>query len=95
MTDRSTFAYLADVFVLQEHAGKGLGVWLVQQAQEMAAVKRTLPGTNAAQDCFPRLVLLRTSTAQSLYSRYAGFAELRDRGEQDVKIMMRVPQSIF
>ena len=28
-TDRATFAYLADVFVLEEHRGRGLGKWLM------------------------------------------------------------------
>lgn len=30
ITDRATFAYLGDVFVLPEHRGRGLGVWLVE-----------------------------------------------------------------
>jgi GNAT superfamily N-acetyltransferase len=29
-TDRVTFAYLMDVFVLPEHRGEGLGVWLME-----------------------------------------------------------------
>jgi GNAT superfamily N-acetyltransferase len=29
ISDRATFAYLADVYVLEEHRGRGLGVWLV------------------------------------------------------------------
>lgn len=29
ITDRATFAYLADVFVLEQHRGEGLGKWLV------------------------------------------------------------------
>lgn len=30
ITDRTTIAYLGDVFVLPEHRGKGLGKWLVE-----------------------------------------------------------------
>ena len=30
ITDRATMAYLADVFVLEEHQGRGLGVWLME-----------------------------------------------------------------
>lgn len=30
ITDRATFAYLADVFFLPEHRGKGLSKWLIQ-----------------------------------------------------------------
>lgn len=29
ITDRATTAYVADVFVLPEHRGRGLGVWLI------------------------------------------------------------------
>jgi GNAT superfamily N-acetyltransferase len=34
VTDRATFAYLCDVFVLAPHAGKGLGSWLCASLQE-------------------------------------------------------------
>lgn len=30
ITDRATFAYLADVYVLDEYRGRGLGTWLVE-----------------------------------------------------------------
>lgn len=30
LTDRATFAYLADVFVLESHRGRGLARWLMQ-----------------------------------------------------------------
>ena len=30
VTDRATFAWIADVFVLPEHQGRGLGVWLME-----------------------------------------------------------------
>ena len=32
ITDRATFAYLGDVFVLEEFRGRGLGKWLVEAA---------------------------------------------------------------
>jgi GNAT superfamily N-acetyltransferase len=34
VTDRARFAWLADVFVLEAHRGRGLGVWLVQTVFE-------------------------------------------------------------
>jgi GNAT superfamily N-acetyltransferase len=34
VTDHATFAYLADVFVLETHRGHGLGKWLVQTILE-------------------------------------------------------------
>jgi GNAT superfamily N-acetyltransferase len=30
ITDRATFAYLADVFVLESHRGRGLAAWLME-----------------------------------------------------------------
>ena len=30
ITDKATFAYLADVFILSSHRGKGLSKWLLQ-----------------------------------------------------------------
>jgi GNAT superfamily N-acetyltransferase len=30
VTDRATFAYLADVFVLESHRGRGLAAWLME-----------------------------------------------------------------
>ena len=30
VTDRATFAYLCDVYVLEEHQGRGLGRWLIE-----------------------------------------------------------------
>ena len=30
VTDRATFAYLCDVYVLEEYQGRGLGAWMMQ-----------------------------------------------------------------
>ncbi len=30
ITDKATFAYLADVFIVESHRGKGLSKWLVE-----------------------------------------------------------------
>jgi GNAT superfamily N-acetyltransferase len=30
ITDKATFGYLADVFIIEEHKGKGLGKWFIQ-----------------------------------------------------------------
>ena len=31
VTDRATYAYLCDVYVLEEHQGRGLGTWFMQE----------------------------------------------------------------
>jgi ribosomal protein S18 acetylase RimI-like enzyme len=60
ITDQTTFAYLADVFILPAHRGQGLGKWLVEFIVEQSDL-RSLSW------------LLATADAQSLYQRY-GFS---------------------
>jgi GNAT superfamily N-acetyltransferase len=62
VTDRARFAWLADVFVLEEHRGKGLGIWLV----ETVLGRPELTGLR---------VLLATEDAHELYSRF-GFVSV-------------------
>lgn len=58
VTDRATFAWLCDVFVLDEHRGKDLGTWLVESVLEHP----DLAGL--------RTILLATRDAQGLYARF-------------------------
>ncbi|MBI5518665.1 MAG: GNAT family N-acetyltransferase [Desulfovibrio sp.] len=63
VTDRATFAYLADVFVLPEHRGRGLGAWLVACVREHPDLQGL------------RRFLLATADAHGLYARF-GFTPL-------------------
>lgn len=65
VTDRATFAYLADVFVLEQHRGKGLGDWLVATVEEHPELQGL------------RRWMLATADAHPLYARH-GFAPLRE-----------------
>ena len=65
VTDRATFAWLCDVFVLEECRGRGLAKWLIE----------CVMGHPALQGL--RRVLLGTRDAHSLYERY-GFTPLAD-----------------
>lgn len=65
VTDYATFAWLADVFLLDDYRGKGLGKWLV----EAVVSHPQLQG-------FRRWVLA-TRDAHELYRRF-GFTELQD-----------------
>ena len=65
VSDRATYAYLADVYVLEAHRGRGLGVWLV----ECVRAHPELQGL--------RRWALLTDDAHGLYARF-GFAALAE-----------------
>jgi GNAT superfamily N-acetyltransferase len=65
VTDRATFAYLADVYVLEEHRGRGLARWLM----EVITAHPDLQGL--------RRFLLATRDAHGLYARF-GFRPLAE-----------------
>ncbi|MBA3790812.1 MAG: GNAT family N-acetyltransferase [Rubrobacter sp.] len=63
VTDHATFAYLADVFILEPHRGLGLGRWLTEvilSHPELQGIRRWM---------------LATRDAHGLYREY-GFTEL-------------------
>lgn len=67
ITDRATFAYLADVFVLPELRGQGLSKWLVGcvcEHPELQGLRRWM---------------LATRDAHGLYER-SGFTPLKNPG---------------
>jgi GNAT superfamily N-acetyltransferase len=63
ISDRTTFAYLADVFVVEDSRGQGLGVWLIETIM-------THPQLQGLRRWF-----LATRDAHSLYERF-GFGPL-------------------
>jgi N-acetylglutamate synthase-like GNAT family acetyltransferase len=63
VSDKTTFAYLADVFVLESHRGKGLSKWLVQAIQADADLQGL------------RRFLLATRDAHGLYAQF-GFTPI-------------------
>jgi len=55
ITDYATSAYLADVFVLPEHRGKGLSKWLIQTIVDdpkLQGLRRMLLATNDAHNLY-------------------------------------------
>ena len=62
-TDHTRFAYLMDVYVLEEYRGQGLGTWLVGSSLEHPDIARC------------RRLLLTTHNAQGFYRQF-GFGEL-------------------
>jgi GNAT superfamily N-acetyltransferase len=80
VTDRATFAYLADVFVVEAHRGRGLGVWIV----ECVLAHPELQGL--------RQFILGTADAHELYARF-GWRAL-DRAERFMSIERR-PEELY
>jgi len=67
VTDRATYAYLCDVYVLEEHRGRGLGKWLVAEVLAHPALQGL------------RRFALATRDAHGLYRPF-GFAPLANPG---------------
>lgn len=63
ITDNTTFAYLADVFILPEHQGQGLSKWLMEHIIEHPQLQGL------------RRIVLVTADAHGLYQQF-GFTEL-------------------
>ena len=63
ITDHATFAYLGDVYVLEEYRGQGLGTWLMEAVMSHPDVQGQ------------RRWVLLTRDAHGLYARY-GFEAL-------------------
>lgn len=57
VTDQATFAYLADVFILEEYRGKGLSKWLVETIHlhpDLQGLRRWLLGTRDAHGLYAK-----------------------------------------
>ena len=65
VTDRATFAYLADVFIIEEYRGLGLSKWLI----EVILAHPDLQGL--------RRIMLATRDAHELYKKF-GFTPLNN-----------------
>lgn len=58
ITDYTTFAYLADVFVIEQYRGKGLSKWMMQQIIDYPELQGL------------RTWMLKTADAHGLYQQY-------------------------
>jgi GNAT superfamily N-acetyltransferase len=57
VTDRATFAYLADVIIDDAHRGRGLGKWMMARLHELPEIKAC------------RRLMLMTADAHDLYKQ--------------------------
>lgn len=65
ITDYATFAYLADVFILEEHRGKGLSKWMMEVILNYSELQNL------------RRWFLATKDAHGLYEKF-GFTSLKE-----------------
>ncbi len=71
VTDKATFAYLADVFILPEHRGKGLSKWMISVIHahpDMQGLRRWLLGTKDAHGLYAQFGW--TPLPEALVSRF-------------------------
>ena len=55
ITDRATFAWLSDIFVVENHRGRGLAKWMVGlmlEHPDLQGLRRWLLGTRDAQELY-------------------------------------------
>jgi len=68
VTDRATFAYLADVFVLEEHQGQGLSKWLMTTIlahPDLQGIRRMTLATSDAHGLFQQFGFKALASPQS------------------------------
>ena len=53
ITDRATFAYVADVYVFESHRGRGLALWLMQTIQAHPELQNLRRWTLFTKDAHP------------------------------------------
>ncbi len=80
VTDEAVIAYIGDVFVLSEHRGRGLGVWLIETVLSHADLQAL------------RRVELATGDAHELYARF-GFRAFRHPERQ--LVIERSPEELY
>lgn len=80
ITDNATFAYLADVFILESYRGKGLSKWLMQCIHEYPQTKHL------------RRWMLTTKDAHGLYAQF-GWQSLNE--DMAVRIMLMNKPGIY
>jgi GNAT superfamily N-acetyltransferase len=73
VSDRATFAYLADVFVIEEQRGRGLAAWLVETVlahPELAGLRRWLLATRDAHGLYRKFGFTDVAEPSTLLTRH-------------------------
>ena len=74
VTDRATFAYLCDVFLLEPYRGRGLGTWMMESIAahpDLTGLRRWLLATRDAHPFYQRIGW-RTAEDPATYMEIVG-----------------------
>jgi len=69
VTDYATFAYVGDVFVLESHRGRGLGIWLMEAVvgcPELQGLRRWDLATDDAHELYRRFGFREANPARTM-----------------------------
>ncbi|HLA72197.1 MAG TPA: GNAT family N-acetyltransferase [Steroidobacteraceae bacterium] len=69
VTDYATFAYLCDVYVLEEHRGRGLSKWMMREVMAhpaLAGARRAMLATRDAHGLYEQFGFVVTGKAGNL-----------------------------
>ncbi len=73
ITDYTTFAYIGDVFIIEEYRGRGLSKWLMEivvQHPELQGLRRWLLFTRDAHGLYEKVGFTPSRTPERLMERY-------------------------
>jgi GNAT superfamily N-acetyltransferase len=73
ITDYATFAYIGDVFILEEFRGRGLSKWLMEviaDHPELQGLRRWLLLTRDAQGLYEKTGFVRPKTPERYMEKY-------------------------
>lgn len=82
ITDKATFAYLCDVFVLEEHQGRGLGPWLmatIMRHPDLQGLRRFVLATRDAHGLYEKVGFQRLAAPERFMETVDPEVYLRDR----------------
>ena len=73
ITDRATFAYLADVYVLEEHRGRGLARWLIETViahPDLHGLRRFVLVTGDAHGLYEKVGFTRLAKPENYMEKH-------------------------
>jgi GNAT superfamily N-acetyltransferase len=85
VTDKATFAYLADVYVLEEHRGKGLSTRMMEcllQLNELQGLRRMMLATRDAHGLYEKFGFKALAAPARIMEIHRPDAYLSTRGNQ-------------